>query len=159
MESEINSSASDFSLRFLESLSSDFKSFLPLILLLLIIFALFFLLIGLIVGRAVQKSKMKEIIKKERHDAIKKSRAVLGGQFGEQMAPFFPDFPCNPGDAHFLGSPIDYVAFPGSAEGEDIQEVVFIEVKSGKSTFSPREKQIRDAIKNGRVRFVEYRLR
>ena len=151
--------SADFTSRFLEAVTSDLKSSLPLIFLLLIVFAIFFLLIGILVGKAVQKSRMSETIKKERLDAVKKSRAVLGGQFGEQMAPFFPDFPCNPGDAHFLGSPVDYVAFSGSAVGDEVSEVLFIEVKSGRSTLSEREKQIRDAVRDGRVRFVEYRIR
>ncbi|MBQ4235382.1 MAG: Holliday junction resolvase, partial [Treponema sp.] len=42
--------------------------------------------------------------------------------------------------------------------GKPIDEVLFIEVKSGKSQLSEREKQIRSAIKNGRIRYVEYRL-
>ena len=151
----------DLTHRFFENLPGDLKSLdqlIPLILLLLLIFALFFLLIGLLVGKALEKSRMREMIRKERLDAVKKSRAVLGGQLGEQIAPFFPDFPCNPGDSRFLGSPIDYIAFPGSAEGDEIKEILLIEVKSGKSTLSAREKQIRDAVKNGRVRFVEYRI-
>ena len=109
-------------------------------------------------GMLIQKARLHSIIKKERADAVKKSRAVLGGQFGEQLAPYLPGFPCNPGDVQFLGSPVDYVAFPGYAKGKEIKDVVFIEVKSGQSTLNTRERQIRDAVKAGRVHYVEYRL-
>ena len=116
------------------------------------------LVLGFVLGSMIQKARMHSVIKKERADAVKKSRAVLGGQFGEQLAPYLPAFPCNPGDVQFIGSPVDYVAFPGYATGKEIKEVVFIEVKSGQSSLSARERQIRDAVRAGRVRYLEYRL-
>ncbi|WP_177527698.1 Holliday junction resolvase-like protein [uncultured Treponema sp.] len=113
---------------------------------------------GILIGSVVQKLRDSAGIKKARNDAVKRSRAVLGGQFGEQLAPFLPDFPCNPGDARFIGKPVDYIAFPGTAEGRGVEEILLIEVKSGTSTLSAREKEIREAVKKGRVRYVEYRI-
>lgn len=113
---------------------------------------------GILIGSVVQKLRDSAGIKKARNDAVKRSRAVLGGQFGEQLAPFLPDFPCNPGDARFIGKPVDYIAFPGTAEGRSVEEILLIEVKSGTSTLSAREKEIREAVKKGRVRYVEYRI-
>ncbi len=83
---------------------------------------------------------------------------MIGGQVAEQLAPYLPGFPCNPGDVSFLGKPVDYVAFPGITEGKEISEVVFIEIKTGQSKLNGHEKQIRDAVKNGRVRYVEYKI-
>lgn len=113
---------------------------------------------GILIGTVVQKLRDSAGIKKARNDAVKRSRAVLGGQFGEQLAPFLPEFPCNPGDARFIGKPVDYIAFPGTAEGRSVEEILLIEVKSGTSTLSAREKEIREAVKKGRVRYVEYRI-
>ncbi|MBQ2206858.1 MAG: Holliday junction resolvase, partial [Treponema sp.] len=87
-----------------------------------------------------------------------RSRAVLGGQAGEQVAPFLPHFPCNPADARFIGKPVDFIAFPGAAEGKALEEILLIEVKSGDSQLSTRERQIRDAVKDGRVRYIQYRI-
>jgi predicted Holliday junction resolvase-like endonuclease len=123
-----------------------------------LIFCAAFLFAGFFLGRTIQFLRDKSAVKKEREDAVKKSRAVLGGQFGEQIAPFLPDFPCNPGDVRFVGKPVDFVAFPGSAEGKQIEEIFFIEVKSGKSELSLREKQIKSAVEKGRVKFLEYRI-
>ena len=92
-----------------------------------------------------------------RSDAIKRSRSVLGGQLAEQMAPYLPGFPCNPADARFLGKPVDFVAFPGLTEDNTVHEVLLIEVKTGKSALSGREKEIKRAVAEGRVRYVEYR--
>ena len=116
--------------------------------------ALFFF----ILGKAFQKIKDAKQIKKERADAVKRSRAVIGGQFTEQVAPFLPNFPCNPGDVKFIGKPIDFIAFPGSAEGKDIEEILLIEVKTGESRLSEREKQIKEAVENGKVKYVVYRI-
>lgn len=116
--------------------------------------ALFFF----ILGKAFQKIKDAKKIKKERADAVKRSRAVIGGQFTEQVAPFLPNFPCNPGDVKFIGKPVDFIAFPGSAEGKDIEEILLIEVKTGESRLSEREKQIKEAVENGKVKYVVYRI-
>ena len=106
----------------------------------------------------MQKLKNVSEFKKQRKDAVNRSRSVLCGQFSEQIAPFLPGFPCNPGDVRFVGKPVDFVAFPGCAEGGDIEEIYFIEVKSGQSKLSPREKQIKLAVEQGRVKYFEYRI-
>ncbi len=111
-----------------------------------------------ILGKLIQKLKDNKLIKKERADAVKRSRAVIGGQFTEQIAPFLPAFPCNAGDARFIGKPVDFIAFPGSAEGKSIEEILLIEVKTGDSRLSEREKQIKAAVENGNVKYVVYRI-
>lgn len=93
-----------------------------------------------------------------RSDAIKRSRAVIGGQVVEQVAPFLPNFPCSPSDARFIGKPVDFVAFPGLSENDSVKEVLLIEVKTGQSTLNNREKEIKKAVNEGRVRYIEYRL-
>ena len=97
-------------------------------------------------------------LKAGRADAVKRSRAVLSGQLAEQIAPFLPDFPCNPADARFVGKPVDFIAFPGAADGKCIAEILFIEVKSGTAALSEREKEIKAAVSAGKVRYVEYRI-
>ena len=119
--------------------------------------ALFFVL-GTLFARVVFAASLSKKIAVERADAVKKSRAVLGGLAGEQVAPFMPGFPCNPADARFVGKPVDFVAFPGAADGGEIKEVLLIEVKSGEASLSKREREIKACVQEGRLRFVEYRL-
>ena len=92
-----------------------------------------------------------------RSDAIKRSRSVIGGQVAEQVAPFLPGFPCHPGDARFIGKPVDFIAFPGLTEDNTVHEVLLIEVKTGKSALKKKKKEVRRAVAEGRVRYVEYR--
>jgi predicted Holliday junction resolvase-like endonuclease len=91
-----------------------------------------------------------------RQDAIDRSRAVIAGKITEHFIPYLPDFAFNPKDARFIGTPIDMVVFDGLDEG-DLKRVVFIEVKTGNSALSGRERKIRDAITAGKVEFQELR--
>ncbi|MCE5256355.1 MAG: hypothetical protein LLF89_05850 [Spirochaetaceae bacterium] len=119
------------------------------------------LLIGLWLGRRHGRLESERDLpgqlEAERSDALKRSRAVLGGQVAEQVAPFLPNFPCDPQDVRFVGKPVDFVGFSGASGGQ-VEEIVFIEVKTGDSSLSRVEKSIREAIVAGRVRWVEYRV-
>ena len=115
------------------------------------------LVLGYFIGKRMAKHDFENKIPEIREDAIKKSRAVLGGQFSEQLAPFLPDFPYLPTEARFIGKPIDFLVFKGMDE-KNISEVVFVEVKSGKARINPVEKTLKDAIQNKKVSWAEYRI-
>jgi len=115
------------------------------------------LLVGRRTGRMEAERGLEDRIASEREDAIKRSRAVLGGLAAEQAAPYLPGFPADPGDARFLGKPVDFVAFIGASGGE-VREVLFVEVKSGSASPSRVERSLRDAVRAGRVRWAEYRV-
>ena len=129
--------------------------FVLMVLLVLLLAAVFFA--GKNAGRRFERHLNEENIRLIRSDAVKRSRAVLGGQMVEQVAPFLPGFPCNPADVRFVGKPVDFIGFPGAAEGKPVEEVLFIEVKTGASALSRREREIKDAVNACRVRYVEYR--
>ena len=90
--------------------------------------------------------------KEIRRDAIERSRAVITGKVVEQLTPYLPQFKYNPKDARFIGSPVDLIVFDGLDEG-NLRKIVFIEVKSGKSSLSKREKLVKDAIEKGKVEY------
>ncbi len=123
-----------------------------------ILLALLFLLIGVLVGKLLVERKLEGMIKEIREDAIKKSRAVLTGQFSEQIAPYLPDFKYSPTEVRFIGKPVDFIVFEGMDEKE-IRRVIFVEVKSGKSSLSTHERKLRDVIKERKVDWEEYRIK
>ena len=82
----------------------------------------------------------------------KKSSEVRTGKITEQIAPFLEDYPMDPRTARFIGDPIDFVHF-------DEEKVTFVEVKSGKSQLSTKQRRIRDMVKAGKVEFVIYRVK
>ena len=81
----------------------------------------------------------------------KKSSEVRLGHIAETLAPFLDQFEFEPEECSFLGQPIDYVSF-----GQD--DITFIEVKSGKSQLSSKQRKIRDQIKDGKVKWKEVRI-
>jgi predicted Holliday junction resolvase-like endonuclease len=113
--------------------------------------------IGLRQGRAREDAewrgrKLESIVKAR----LKQSRAVLGGQSSEQIAPLIPDFPYDPGDCRFVGKPVDFIVFRGMNQRQ-IAEVIFLEVKSGAArNLNERERTLRDLIRAGKVRWEEF---
>lgn len=99
----------------------------------------------------------EEQIPEYRKDAIMKSRAVLGGQFSEQLAPYLPEFEYLPTECRFIGKPIDFIVFKGADE-KKIDEVIFVEVKSGNAKLNQHEKNLKETIEKKKVRWVEYRI-
>ncbi|EHP83944.1 Holliday junction resolvase-like protein [Methanotorris formicicus Mc-S-70] len=95
--------------------------------------------------------------KKIRKDAIEKSKSVIIGKITEHFAPFLPEFKYNPKDARFIGSPVDFIVFDGLDEG-DLKKIVFLEVKTGKSPLSKREKLIKKIVESKKVEWDSIRL-
>jgi len=81
----------------------------------------------------------------------KKSGEVRLGHIAETLAPFLDQFEFEPECCSFLGQPIDYISF-----GED--EITFIEVKSGNSQLSQKQRRIRDLVKQKSVSWKEVRI-
>ena len=93
---------------------------------------------------------------KIRKESVKQSQAVISGKVYEQLLPYLPEFPFSPKDVRFLGSPVDLVVFDGMDAGA-LKRVVFIEVKTGQAQLTPRERQLKEVVRAGRVEWVEIR--
>jgi predicted Holliday junction resolvase-like endonuclease len=94
-------------------------------------------------------------------DAIKRSLSAILGKVGEELTPLlmFKKLGIEPKDFRHIGTPIDYVAFKGLSNGK-VEEILFIEVKTGNSpSLSDREKEVRKAVDEKRVRFVMINLK
>jgi len=113
--------------------------------------------IGHKTGSSKMDKKWQEELPMQREDAIKRSRSVLSGHFSEQLAPYLPNFEYSPTECRFLGKPIDLIVFKGS-DDKDISEIVFVEIKSGKSKLSSQEKNLKETIEKKKVRWAEYRI-
>lgn len=105
-------------------------------------------------------AEREQLIKDARKDSVDKSRAVLRGQATEHLAPFLiPD--TNPKDYRFIGQPIDFLFCDGlsditDGEGNEIKNVVLLDIKTGQSQLNKAQRRIRDAIKAGRIVFATY---
>lgn len=83
----------------------------------------------------------------------KKSSETRMGKVSENLVPFLKECPYNPNNMLFLGKPLDYLIF-------DLDEgkIVFLEIKSGKSVASKKQKTIKNLINNGQVFYEEMHI-
>lgn len=100
--------------------------------------------------------KLKEE-KRIREDAHIRSRSVSFGKTIEHYVPFMENFPVNPGDSHFLGKPIDFIAFTNKDDKKNCS-VHLIEIKSGNSHLNHHQTNIKRAIKEGRIHWHEFNV-
>lgn len=81
----------------------------------------------------------------------KKSSEVRLGKIGENVAPFLESWPFDSNNFRFIGSPIDGVSFNDS-------DITFVEIKTGKSRLSAGQNKIKEMIKEGKVKFMTFRI-
>ena len=87
-------------------------------------------------------------------DAARTTEAVRIGQMLENIVPSFDQFQYQPTDCRPLFDPIDILVFKGLSKNK-IRSVTFMEIKTGGGRLNPHQRQIRDAIDDGRVFYGE----
>lgn len=92
-----------------------------------------------------------------RQDAINRSQSVILGKVTEHLIPFHQNFPYNPKEARFIGSPIDMIVFQGIDNEEEVT-IYILEIKTGTSSLNKRQKLVRDAVENNRVFWRELNI-
>ena len=100
----------------------------------------------------LEKKLDEETVARKKVLSQKKSGEVRLGHIAETLAPFLDQFDFEPEQCCFLGQPIDYVSF-----GDD--EITFIEVKSGNSQLSQKQRHIRDLVNSKLVSWKEVRIK
>lgn len=98
--------------------------------------------------------------RKIRADAVVRSRNVRRGLEGENFAPFAQES-WDPKDFRHIGDPVDYIVYAGSAGIKDgtqaqLDGVVLLDIKTGKSRLNKIQRRVRDAVQEGRVQFATY---
>ncbi|MGV8131133.1 MAG: Holliday junction resolvase-like protein [Candidatus Pacearchaeota archaeon] len=81
----------------------------------------------------------------------KKSSEIVTGHITEKLAPLTAEFKYDPRDAIFLGMPIDYLIFTDN-------EVVFLEIKSGNSKLTGKQRVIKKLIEEKKVKWDTIRI-
>ena len=101
--------------------------------------------------KGVQAQLDEVTLKLKKEVGRNKSVEVRTGQIMEKAVPFLTIFGHDPRNAHFCGNFIDYVVF-------NKDEIVFVEVKTGKSRLSKKQRNIKKIIEAGNVRFELVRV-
>ena len=95
-------------------------------------------------------------LKKQRSDAVTRSRNVVLGHVHEKIAPLLPNFPYSYKDLVFLWKWVDYLVLDGLSKG-NLSKIVFLEIKSGVSSLNKNEQMLRDCVNQKRVSYEIWR--
>ena len=115
------------------------------------------IIFGFVIGFLWVQIRRIGVEKKIRQDAVRGSRNAITGEIYEKILPSMPNFPYAPKDMVFVGKWTDYIIFDGLSEG-DLREIIFLEIKSGKSRLNANEKMIKKILDEKIVRFAEMRV-
>ncbi len=78
------------------------------------------------------------------------------GKILEKIAPVFDGFGYSARDCRALFEPIDYVVFQGLARRRQVEALVFVDIKTGGGGLNRHQRQVRDAVNDGRVQWMTY---
>ena len=123
------------------------------------------IIVIILIGRIIQQKNIykkmeedhKNDLSKVRKDSVNRQRATIKGQVSEIIAPWLLESVNSVKELNFLGNPIDFIGFKG-IDGKEEVEVKLIEIKTGKSGLTSKQKRIKEAIEANRVSWVEVRI-
>lgn len=114
-------------------------------------------LIGFLIGIFIMRIFSLHEHRWIRAKAVQGSRSNIFWEVYEKILPALPSFPYAPKDMVFIGKWCDYIIFDGLSEWS-LREIIFLELKSGKSTLNKNERAIQQIVEQRRIRFSEYRI-
>lgn len=115
------------------------------------------ILIGIIAGLAIMvalfytlwqgaSSRLRQV------SFQKVSLSTKYGKMAEQFMPFLKEYPYDPQNFRFLGTPVDGIQF-----SED--KISFIEFKTADSRLSGNQQRIRELVDRGKIEWLEFRIK
>ncbi len=104
--------------------------------------------------------KQEGVIKQSVQRSLNTQRSVIKGKIGEEMFPLIMNmfYGYQLADFKFMGGdPIDFIIFKGMSEN-DIQEIVFVDVKTGNAKLTERQERIKFLVNNYPSKWVTFRM-
>lgn len=102
----------------------------------------------------------KEALKKLKEIGASKSqtgaKAINIGFILERIAPTLDSFRFSHNDCRSLFDPIDYVIFEGLSSNNYVDKIFFVDIKTGASKLSKKQREIKNVISEGKVEFKKY---
>jgi len=99
-----------------------------------------------------RKSLLVENKKKKPEKIETSARASNFGKISEQILPAFITFPYKQEECRVLLMPIDYLVFAGIAKNNKVEQIKFVDVKTGQGQLDKRQRQIQDRILEGKIK-------
>jgi len=112
-----------------------------------------------------RRKEYENVLKERRADLLRKKKlatvtaettteAVNIGKMLEHLVPILKGFDFEPADCRTLFQPIDLLVFDGLSASK-VDQLAFVEVKTGEAQLNPPQRKIRDAIRGHRVFYEE----
>lgn len=101
---------------------------------------------------------LRESLERMYQRALASQRGSISGEIKEMYCPFAPDYPYDLRDVVAVFDTFDFLVLNGRNSERGIQELVFQEMKTGWGVLGDAQKQLRDCVKAGRVKFEQWRL-
>jgi predicted Holliday junction resolvase-like endonuclease len=102
----------------------------------------------------------KEELKKLKETGATKSgvaaKAINIGFILERLAPTMGGFRFNHTDCRALFDPIDYIIFEGLSARGQIDKIFFVDIKTGSSRLTKKQREIKTIINDQKVNFKKY---
>ena len=115
---------------------------------------LFLLALAFILALIVVWQRKRNKVLQEKLEELAFKKQSLSSKYGkmtEQFLPFLEEYPYDPQNFRFIGSPIDGIQFE-----ED--KIVLVEFKAANSKLTEKQGKIKDLAENKKVEFKEYRI-
>lgn len=103
-----------------------------------------------------KKTFLQNLKKQGASKSLKAAKAINLGFILERIAPTLDSFKFNPNDCRSLFDPIDYIIFNGLTKNKKIDEVLFVDIKTGDAKLSKKQKEIKKIVEEKKVRFITY---
>ncbi|EKE26777.1 MAG: hypothetical protein ACD_4C00144G0003 [uncultured bacterium (gcode 4)] len=118
----------------------------------LVIFLMLIFIIWFIIWNIIWKIVKYHEVKWYKLDAIKRSKSSILWEVYEKIIPFLPNFNYSPKDMVFIWKWVDYLVFDWLSSW-DLNEIIFLEIKSWKSNLNKNEKMIQKIIWNKKIKY------
>lgn len=99
-----------------------------------------------------RRKRLAENKKKKPEKISVSAQASNFGQISEQILPAFLTFPYKQSECRILFKPIDYIVFTHLSLNGRVENIKFVDVKTGEGRLDRRQRSIRDRITEGKIK-------
>jgi len=104
------------------------------------------------------KERSADLLERQKRATTKSENTAIAVGIGliiEKILPAHKNFDLIPSDCRFLAEPIDMIVFDGVSENK-VDNITFMDIKTGGAVLNKHQKQIRDAINDHDVKWRSY---
>lgn len=103
-------------------------------------------------------AELREGLERKLAHALASQKGSLSGIITEKFCPFSPTYKYDLWDVTAIFDVFDFLVLKGKNSSSGIEEIIFQEMKTGWGKLDDSQRQLRDCIRAGRIKFEQWRL-